>query len=196
MSEGIPGRPAFLDAGPVPEYPFEATHDLRTGPPLHPALNNLVPFVGVWRGRGQGDYPTIEAFDYAQEVRFSHDGRPFLHYRSRAWIVDADGNALRPAAQEVGFWRAVQADGKATGEIEVLLSHASGFLELYLGRVDGVRIEMATDAVMRTATAKDVRAGHRLYGIVEGALLYAYEMAGAGQPLQPHLSARLERVEG
>ena len=55
---------------------------------------------------------------------------------------------------------------------------------------------MATDAVVRTATAKEVRAGQRLYGIVERALLYAQDLAAVGQPLQSHLSARLDRVAG
>jgi THAP4-like, heme-binding beta-barrel domain len=191
-----PGRPAFLDAGPVEEYPFADTHDVRVGPPLHPALSRLLPFIGVWRGRGHGDYPTINSFEYAQELRFSHDGRPFLHYRARSWLLDEAGEPVRPSHTETGFWRPVVVDGKPTDEVEVLLAHATGFLELYLAKVDGVRVEMATDAVVRTASAKEVRAGHRLYGIVEGALLYAYEMAAVGQPLQAHLSARLERVAG
>jgi hypothetical protein len=50
--------------------------------------------------------------------------------------------------------------------------------------------------VVRTATAKEVNAGHRLYGIVEGALLYAQDMAAVGEPLTSHLSARLIRVAG
>jgi hypothetical protein len=195
---------------PVDPYPFEQTHDLRTGPDLHPALLGLLPFVGVWRGRGQGGYPTLEHdFEYAQEIRFSHDGRPFLSYESRAWIVEPDGTPVRPSAREVGWWRPVStgpagpageaaADGVPgrSDEIEVLLTHPTGFLELYLGTVVGTRVEMATDAVVRTATAKEVRSGHRLYGIVDGALLYAYEMAAVGQPLTPHLSARLERIAG
>ena len=45
-------------------------------------------------------------------------------------------------------------------------------------------------------TAKEVNAGQRLYGIVEGALLYAQEMSAVGQPMSPHLSARLIRVGG
>jgi hypothetical protein len=196
VSGSVPGRPAFLDAGSVPEYPFQETHDLRTGPPLHPALNSLVPYIGLWRGRGHGDYPTIESFDYAQQVRLSHDGRPFLHYESRSWLLDAGGEPIRPASREVGFWRVVVADGKPTNELEILLTHASGFLELYLGHIDGTRVEVATDAVVRSASAKEVSAGHRLYGIVDGALLYAYDMAAVGQPLQAHLSARLERVGG
>ncbi|HET9861368.1 MAG TPA: heme-binding beta-barrel domain-containing protein, partial [Nocardioidaceae bacterium] len=54
-------------------------------------------------------------------------------------------------------------------------------------------IEIATDAVARTGTAKEYNAGHRLYGLVEGDLLWAYDMAAMGQELQPHLWGRLVR---
>ncbi|MBA3620530.1 MAG: FABP family protein, partial [Acidothermales bacterium] len=58
----------------------------------------------------------------------------------------------------------------------------------------GARVELVTDVVARTRTAKEVTAGHRLYGLVDGDLLWAYDMAAQGQPLQSHLSARLEAV--
>jgi hypothetical protein len=190
------GRPPFLDAAVPGPYPFADSHDLRTGPDLHPALSALLPFVGVWRGRGSGDYPTIEPFEYAQQLRISHDGRPFLSYESRAWLVTAEGEPIRPAAREVGWWRPVMVDGKATDEIEALFALPTGVMELYLGKITGVRIEMSTDAVMRTSTAKEVSAGHRLYGIVDRALLYAHDMAAMGQPLTSHLAAKLTRVAG
>jgi hypothetical protein len=184
-------RPPFLDA-PVPgAYPYEESHDLRVGPALHPACEPLLPFVGVWRGRGSGEYPTIDSFEYAQEVRLSHDGRPFLFYEARAWLVDADGAAIRPAAREVGWWRPVGGD-----QIEALFCTPTGVMELHLGTVTGVRLELATDAVMRSSTAKEVNAGHRLYGIVERDLLYAQDMAAVGQPLRSHLAAKLTRVAG
>jgi hypothetical protein len=190
VSESV--NPVWMGETPVEAYPFEETHDLRTGPDLHPALLGLLPLVGVWRGRGQGGYPTLDGdFSYAQEVRFSHDGRPFLHYESRTWLVEPDGKPIRPSHREVGWWRVVQVDGKATDEIEVLLAQPTGFLELYLGRIDGTRYEIATDAVVRTASAKEVTGG-----IVDGALRYAYDMAAVGHGLTPHLSARLERVAG
>lgn len=190
-------RPPWLDA-PVPApYPFEETHDLRTGPGLHPTLRGLVPFVGVWRGRGGGDYPTIEPFEYAQEIRLSHDGRPFLHYASRAWLVRPDGTPIRPAARETGWWRPVVGeDGQPTDEVEALLCSPTGIMALHVGRLTAMRIEFASDAVLRSATAKQVTAEQRLYGIVEGSLLYAQDMAAVGQPLTSHLAARLTRVGG
>ena len=90
---------------------------------------------------------------------------------------------------ETGFWRP-----QPENKVEVLLAHPTGFAEIYLGEVDGTKIEMATDVVARTASAKDVRAGRRLYGLVGADLAYAYDMAALGQPLQPHLSAQLKRV--
>jgi nitrobindin-like protein len=189
-------RPPFLDA-PVPEsYPFEETHDLRVGPDLHPYLLGLLPFIGVWRGRGSGEYPTIEPFEFAQELRISHDGRPVLAYESRAWLVTPEGEPIRPGGREVGWWRPVVVDGRATDEVEALFCTPTGIMELHVGQITGVRIEFSTDAVMRTATAKEVNAGHRLYGIVDRDLLYAQDMAAVGQPLTSHLAAKLTRVGG
>lgn len=183
----------FEAVGP---YPFEETADLRTGPSLHDDLLPLLPLVGRWRGRGQGGYPDVDDFMYAQEVTFAHDGRPFLHYTARAWIIDDDGKAVRPAAQETGWWRPVAGKDPNRPEVEVLLAHPTGILDLYYGHVEGTRIEIATDAVVRSPQAKEVTASKRLYGIVEGALMYAVEMAAEGRPLTPHLSARLDRIEG
>jgi hypothetical protein len=174
---------------PVPDQ----TADLRTSPDLHPALLPLLPLVGVWRGTGHGGYPTIADFDYGQQVVFAHDGRPFLHYESRAWLLGPDGAVLRPAAREVGWWR----PGSAPDEFEVMLAHPTGIVEIYLGRVrETTQWELSTDVVARTSSAKEVAGNHRLYGIVDRALLYAVDMAAVGQELQPHLAARLDRVAG
>jgi hypothetical protein len=191
-----PLEPPWLNAPPVDPYPYQDSHDLRIGPDLHPALNHLLPYLGVWRGRGRGGYPTIEDFDYAQEIRISHDGRPFLHYESRAWLLDEQSQPVRPSGREIGWWRPVTDGDRATDDLEALMISPTGIMELYLGKVTGTQVELVTDAVLRTATAKEVSAGHRLFGIVEGALLYAQEMAAVGQPLSPHLSARLVRVGG
>jgi hypothetical protein len=162
--------------------PFEIPAD------LHPDLLPLAFLLGHWHGNGHGDYPTIEAFQFGQEVGFTHDGRPFLHYFSRTWLVDDDGNEGRPLALETGFLRP-----RPAGEVELLLTHPTGFAEIYYGTLDGARLVLNTDAVVRTSSAKEYVAGQRLYGLVEGDLLWTFDMAAQGQPLQPHIWARLTR---
>jgi hypothetical protein len=152
----------------------------------------LVPLaflLGRWAGVGVGGYPTIDAFRFGQEIVFSHAGKPHLAYTSRTWILDDGGNQVRLAAAETGFWRP-----QPRAAVEVLLCHPTGYAEVWVGEVDGAKVELRTDLVACTASAKEVSAGHRLYGLVEGELMWAYDMAAVGQPLQPHVSARLRRV--
>ena len=52
--------------------------------------------------------------------------------------------------------------------MEVLLAHPTGFVEIYLGEVGEAKVELATRGVLKTEAAKDYRAGHRLYGLVNG----------------------------
>ena len=80
-------------------------------------------------------------------------------------------------------------------DIEVVLVHADGVSELYLGQIKGPRIDIATDAVVRPASAKDYAAASRMYGLVDGHLLWAWDMAALGRDLASHASARLARVE-
>jgi hypothetical protein len=156
---------------------------------LHPDLVPLAWLLGRWQGNGHGDYPTIQRFQFGQEVVFAHDGRPFLHYFSRSWLVDGDGTKVKDSALETGFLRA-----QAGGEVELVLAHHIGFAEIWYGRADGAKLEISTDVVARTQTAQDYTAGHRMYGLVDGDLMYAYDMAAVGQPMQSHTWARLTRV--
>jgi hypothetical protein len=109
------------------------------------------------------------------------------------------GPALLPGVGERPFQTAdsVETLRNEVGgfDIEVSLIHPGGVHELYLGRVKGPRIDLATDAVMRSATAKDYAAATRIYGLVDGALLWAWDIAALGQDLRTHASGRLERVE-
>ena len=165
-------------------------------PDLHPSLAHLGWLVGRWAGVGVGGYPTVPEFQFGQEVVISHDGRPFLSHASRSWLLDADGNQVKPLGTESGFWRASTDNGA-----ELLLAHPTGYAEIWLGkvtvtgiidaRITGARVELHTDVVARTDTAKEYSGGTRLYGLVEGELLWAFDMAAVGHPLTSHLSARL-----
>jgi hypothetical protein len=161
----------------------------ETAPEPHPDIAPLSFLLGRWEGAGVGGYPTIENFRFGQEVSFSHNGKPYLIYASRSWLLDEDGNLVRPLATESGYWRP-----QPGGQVEVVLAHPTGIAEIYLGEVTGTKVELRTDVVARTATAKEVTAGQRLYGLIGADLGWAFDMAAMGQPLQPHLSAQLKRT--
>lgn len=189
QSTGIRNLPEFTDLPVAGD-----TANLREGPELHPNCLSLLPLVGVWRGEGEVVYPTIEGpYHFGQQLVVCHDGRPFLRYESRAWLLDDAGEVIRPAARETGFWRPQSDDS-----IELLAAHATGIVEIYYGGPrNQTSWELATDAVVRTSSAKEITGAHRLYGIVEGGgLAYVEQRAMVGLPLQPHVSALLHRIIG
>jgi hypothetical protein len=175
-----------------PARPIEIPADLPAD------LMPVAWLVGTWEGLGVGARPgggEESAYRFRELTTFAHDGRPFLSYSSVLWVLDADGEPADPDSHESGYWR-VQRDGA----LEVLVASATGVVEIYAGTADGPRIDLATDLVGRTATAAPYTAGRRLYGSVEGDLMYAYDAAFAapeGRPaagLASLRSARLRRV--
>jgi hypothetical protein len=182
----------------------------------------LTPFtflIGNWRGTGVVSYgegtPELE---FVQTLTFRPLEDSRLEYRSESRAKDG---AL--IANEYGFWMlsrpAASSDAgpgllppKATPElsrealeqlrndrggfdIEVITIQPSGIAELYFGQIKGARVDIATDAVLRSPNAREYTAGQRIFGLVEGALLWAWDIAALGENLKSHASARLERVE-
>ncbi|NYI07522.1 FABP family protein [Allostreptomyces psammosilenae] len=176
---------------------------------LHPDLVPYAFLLGSWKGLGVGQDPHVTdaaparpvtegaptpepgSFNFSQEVVFGHEGAGrFLSYRSRVWLLDADGKEGRLLTAESGYWRP-----GPDRQVEVLLAHDEGFVEVWVGERDADRpkIEIVTDAVARTATAIDYSGGHRLYGLVNGDLLWAFDRAAHGEPLKSYLSATLKK---
>ncbi|MFJ6752870.1 FABP family protein [Streptomyces sp. NPDC091266] len=176
---------------PARKYPYPDALRPDEAPAPHALLAPLTGFLGTWAGQGRGEYPTLaEEFTYAQEVTFSHDGRPFLHYESRAWLLDAEGAPLRPSARESGWWRL-----KPEGRVEALITQPTGIAEISVGHADEGTADLATHEVTCTPTAKEVTATRRRYTLTDDdTLTFVHDLAAVGQPLQHHLSARLRRV--
>lgn len=169
------------------------TTDLRTGLPISDTLLALLPLVGRWSGSGTGIKPaTGEQFSYLQQLTFAHDGRPFLAYESRTWLVDTEGAIVRSAARESGFWR----PGAGPDDVEAVLALNTGLALLVTGVAGDQQWELSATALSSTPTAKAVDGTRRFYAIVDDALVYAHELAPAGAPMQPHLNARLDRMRG
>ncbi|MEV7416149.1 FABP family protein [Streptomyces sp. NPDC089919] len=180
---------------PVTAHPFPDVHALGEGPEPHPWLTPLLPYLGRWRGVGRGEYPTLDRpFHYEQEVTFGHDGRPFLHYEARSWLVDPDSGApLRPSGRETGWWRVAP-----SGDMETVLAHPTGIVEASTGRVtagaDGPVVDLESFVTACTPVAKEVEGIRRHYALEAGELVFTQEMAAVGVAMSHHLSARLRRM--
>jgi hypothetical protein len=157
---------------------------------LHPGVAVLAPLLGVWAGRGAGVYPTIEPFDYLEEVTFGHVGKPFLSYTQRTKAAD-DG---RPLHAEVGYLRV-----PSPGRIELVLAHPTGVAEIAQGSLsveDGtIEIEVEATNIGRSGSAKEVTALSRSIRVDGDALTYTLRMGAVRQPLQDHLAATLHRKQ-
>lgn len=162
--------------------------------------------------------------EFAHRVSFSQDGGDYVSYAANAWLLGEDGQRT-PLVAEIGYWRlarpttaadpgpALLPPAEATTaartvddvealrseeggfDIEVAIVHSDGISELYLGQVRGPRIDIATDAIVRPPTAKEYAAATRMYGYVDGHLLWAWDVAALGGELGSHASARLARAE-
>jgi hypothetical protein len=152
----------------------------------------LLPLVGRWAGSGTGVVAATGAqFAFGQQVAFTHDGRPFLAYESRSWLVNEADVALRPAWREAGFWR----PGETDDDLEVVIASNTGQSLTFAGLSGDLRWDIATTAAVPTATAVEVDGERRLYAIVDGQLVYATELAPHGHSYAAHLHARLDRMQ-
>jgi len=168
-----------------------------------------------------GEDDDVRTYEFGQRISFSHDGLPYLNYSSTTWLLDDDHT---PLAAEMGYWRLdrpsepgdrgpalLLGDGpvpfsttqsvetlrnQTNGfDVEAAIIHPTGVNELYVGRVKQGRIDLATDAVMRSANAKEYSAATRMYGLVEGKLFWAWDIAALGRELTSHASGQLAKVD-
>ncbi|MEV4128718.1 peroxynitrite isomerase [Nocardia sp. NPDC049707] len=155
----------------------------------HPDIAPLAPLLGTWRGPGHGEYPTIESFDYVEEVKFGHLGRPFLTYRQRTRAADGS----RPMHAETGYLRCPRPD-----HVELILAHPTGITEICEGSLtiaDGeLRMEFESTSIGRSSTAKMVTALGRSIVLTDDTIEYTLRMAAVGEPLTHHLAATLHRA--
>jgi hypothetical protein len=152
---------------------------------LHKDLLPLAFLLGDWAGAGVHDFPGSEKCNFGQEVTFTQDGRDFLEYHSRTWVLDADGNKVRPLETESGFWRI---DGNR--KVEVVMIRDDGVVEIWYGDLAAKQpqIDLVTDA------AAPYSGGKRLYGYVKSVLMWVGEKQTPEVELRPYMSAHLKKV--
>jgi hypothetical protein len=155
------------------------------GAKMHADLLPLGFLLGTWRGGGTGEYPTIEPFEYEEEMRFEHVGDAFLLYEQSSWSP-AD---RAPIHFERGFLRP-----GGDGRIELVLAHPIGLTEVSEGPLVGTTFELTSRNVARTSTGLDATALVRRYRVDGDAMSYETDMATERTAMALHLRAGLRRV--
>lgn len=155
-------------------------------PALHPDVEPFAFLLGTWRGAGSGEYPTIDAFRYGEELRFEHVGDPFLLYAQRSWLLDDQV----PLHFERGFLR----PGSRPGEVELTLAHPLGLTEIAEGTIRGTRIDVASISLGSTSTGAPVTRLERHIEVDGDRLRYELRMATAEVLLTRHLVGELRRA--
>jgi hypothetical protein len=150
---------------------------------MHPDVEPLAWLLGTWTGEGEGWYPTVNDFAYREETTWAHGGKPLLTYTQLTWALD-DGRSMHG---ERGFLRV------AAGQLEFLVAHANGIVEIETGPIDPV-LDLHSVSVVRAPAAKDTSAVSRRIWLDGDVMRYTLDMTAMGQPHGPHLAATLSKV--
>jgi hypothetical protein len=155
-----------------------------SGPLLHPELAALGFLVGTWSGTGAGSYPGSGAFDYEEDLTFTHEGKPVLAYAMR---TSRHGDNA-PAHAERGFWRCHN-----SVDLDSVVAHATGHAEVSAGSVETTTVTLESTSVVGWRGSKEVLAISRRIFLDGDVLTDSLDMKAVGQRLQAHVVAELRR---
>ena len=107
-------------------------------------LEPLAFLLGTWRGDGEGIYAGVAPFRYTEELSFEHVGDVFLLVTESSWTPDGV-----PLHFERGTLRPV-----GNGGVDLTLAHPIGVVEVSEGTVEATTVDLASTAIVRTATGR------------------------------------------
>lgn len=157
---------------------------------LNPDLVGLAWLRGRWEGKGYREWPGEDKIEFGAQVDFVDNGGDYLHYLAQFFTLDAEGRPESPLTIETGFWRATK-----DAQVDVVMCSPDGYAEIWYGPLQPGRIDLTTDAVVRSPLATvEYTAGRRLYGLVDGNLMYSFDRATTDEALRPYMWATLTRA--
>jgi hypothetical protein len=165
-------------------------------------LEKVQVLVGKWRGEGVGVYPTINSFEYGEEVEFMQlPNKPILTYVHKTWNKETKA----PMHHEQGYLRALG----NTDHVEFCLSQPTGIAEVEEGVVvvqeknnsSTTIINLDLKSIIRTSTARHPFAVEisRTLTVTTSetgtSLAISVDMGTENTPKQRHLTAKLLKVQ-
>lgn len=163
----------------------------REPPKMNPVVEPLSWMLGTWLSDppGAGTFPTLQPFQYLEEVHISHVGQPVLNFSFNAFHPDT----RKPMHRECGFIR-LEPD---TNKVAFVSAQNTGIVEVEEGEVNGQELRIASHSIARISFAKEphVQQITRKFRLnSEGKLEQTVSMATTTQPMTQHLHITYKKV--
>ncbi|XP_077927734.1 peroxynitrite isomerase THAP4 isoform X1 [Halichoerus grypus] len=163
----------------------------REPPTMNPVVEPLSWMLGTWLSDppGAGTFPTLQPFQYLEEVYISHVGQPVLNFSFNAFHPDT----RKPMHRECGFIR-LKPD---TNKVAFVSAQNTGLVEVEEGEVNGQELSITSHSIARISFAKEphveqITRKFRLNS--EGKLEQTVSMATTTQPMTQHLHITYKKV--
>ncbi|XP_004637431.1 THAP domain-containing protein 4 isoform X1 [Octodon degus] len=163
----------------------------REPPKMNPVVEPLSWMLGTWLSDppGAGTFPTLQPFQYLEEVHISHVGQPMLNFSFNSFHPDT----RKPLHRECGFIR-LKPD---TNKVAFVSAQNTGIVEVEEGEVNGQELCIASHSIARISFAKEphveqITRKFRLNS--EGKLEQTVSMATTTQPMTQHLRVTYKKV--
>ena len=83
-----------------------SAHDIHKTVDVNPVVEPLAFLLGTWRGNGKGIYPTIDDFEFGEELTFWHAGGGWIAHVQKTNSGDdgrPDMTAVEAASRAIGI---------------------------------------------------------------------------------------------
>ena len=146
---------------------------------------------GSWKGKGRGKFPTIDSFEYEEQLDFEVNSTyPLIHYEQRTVLLSTQ----EPSHWESGFIRVVD-----DNYIEISNSQDSGRVEVLRGKMlvisdSSYELNLASISLGNDPRLKSTK---RLIKVSNNSIEYNKFMhthTTKESKMLPHLSATLNKV--
>jgi nitrobindin-like protein len=156
-------------------------------------IEKLSPLLGLWKGKGNAEFPTINSTDYNEELEFSRiEKNHVLNYIQRTWYRPESFAGAVPLHWESGYIKVLD-----DGSYQLSNSQDNGRVEVLVGNI----IENNNEMFHIKFESKHIGNDERMIKtsrdfIVSGnTLKYLVKMATQKTPeFQDHLKAELIKV--
>src|SRR5690349_12196213 len=147
--------------------------------------------IGEWSGKGRGEFPTIEPFEYLETLIFAGDHRPFVHYEEKTKRRNTEQADYIASHWESGFIRLLPG-----GDVELINTQGSGRLERLVGSLEATETGLIL-SLQSTAFLNDARMleSSRTITVEGNNLHYTQTMHTTAVPGPAHhVEANLHRI--